>query len=317
MIDNSGTPDPSRASAKSRPGTCWVLALTFGVAVAPWSSAAAESGNPARDYVQQRKAEMLERTLGKEAAARLRVAPRIIGGKVAPAARWRSTVGLLFAMQRDNYEAHFCGGTLVDRRFVLTAAHCVDFLRPKDLQILAGTASLAEGGTRFNVEKIIVHPMWDSRRFDFDIALVKVTEPIKDVRLSRLIKREEEVALVPRYTLSFVAGWGNTGPAPPEFPRELHQVKVETQARALCNRALSYRGNVTARMVCAGFPEGGKDACSGDSGGPLTAKDESGAWRLQFGIVSWGIGCAEPNYFGVYTRLAVLSAWVEKMIARH
>jgi len=314
---NSGTPDPSRVGAKSPPGICWAIAVTFGAAVVPWSAATAESRNPARDYVQQRKAAMLEQVLGKEAAARMRVAPQIIGGTVAPATRWRSTVGLLFAMQGNNYDAHFCGGTLVDRRFILTAAHCVDFLAADDIKVLAGTASLVTGGTRFDVEKIIVHPRWDSKLFDFDIALVKVTEPIKGVRLSRLIKREEEDVLVPRYTPSFAAGWGNTGPSPPKYPKELHQVKVETQTRALCNRPQSYNGSVTARMVCAGFPEGGKDTCDGDSGGPLTARDEDGAWRVQFGIVSWGIGCAAPNYFGVYTRLAVLSAWVEKMIAKH
>jgi len=68
-------------------------------------------------------------------------------------------------------------------------------------------------------------------------------------------------------------------------------------------------------MICAGYKEGGKDTCQGDSGSPLVVRDASKKWNLQVGVVSWGIGCAEPNYYGVYSRLGTLGEWVKEQIA--
>jgi uncharacterized protein YecT (DUF1311 family) len=68
-------------------------------------------------------------------------------------------------------------------------------------------------------------------------------------------------------------------------------------------------------MLCAGLQQGGKDSCQGDSGGPLLVADASGKYRLQAGIVSWGNGCAKPNFYGVYARLAVLSSWANTVVA--
>ena len=78
-----------------------------------------------------------------------------------------------------------------------------------------------------------------------------------------------------------------------------------------CNRA--YRGSITDRMICAGFKTGGKDACGGDSGGPLLSVDEEGIFSV-IGVVSWGEGCARPNKYGVYARVSAVADWIEDNI---
>lgn len=73
-----------------------------------------------------------------------------------------------------------------------------------------------------------------------------------------------------------------------------------------CAAAYENFQQLTERMLCAGIPKGGKDSCQGDSGGPLMVKNQL------IGVVSWGKGCARPNYPGVYARLTVLKDWIEK-----
>ncbi|KAJ8363226.1 hypothetical protein SKAU_G00120570 [Synaphobranchus kaupii] len=89
----------------------------------------------------------------------------------------------------------------------------------------------------------------------------------------------------------------------------LQKVGVPLISEDVCNRSYGYK--ITPRMLCAGFHDGGKDACQGDSGGPLVCQEASGRWFLA-GVVSWGIGCGRPNYYGVYTRITKLTGWIEE-----
>uniref|UniRef100_A0A8C6S8L4 Vitamin K-dependent protein C n=1 Tax=Neogobius melanostomus TaxID=47308 RepID=A0A8C6S8L4_9GOBI len=89
--------------------------------------------------------------------------------------------------------------------------------------------------------------------------------------------------------------------------------KVAVQLRSEDDCVDSYGPLISPRMMCAGYSEGQKDACQGDSGGPLVCQEPGGRWFLA-GVVSWGHGCARPGYYGVYTRVSRLSAWVREHI---
>ncbi|KAL9707774.1 hypothetical protein quinque_011292 [Culex quinquefasciatus] len=108
---------------------------------------------------------------------------------------------------------------------------------------------------------------------------------------------------VPDGTLSLVTGWGNTQ-STSESQVLLRAAYVPTFNQDGCNSAYSVYGGVTDRMICAGFAAGGRDACQGDSGGPLVANGKL------IGVVSWGIGCAQANYPGVYARVAAARDWI-------
>jgi secreted trypsin-like serine protease len=293
------------------------MAVLFALAAVPACAggAFAETKNWAQDIVRQREAAAFERATGIAPGTLPGVGPgRIVGGRQAPAGRWPFQVGLLLASVSSNYDAQFCGGTIIDEQFILTAAHCTDFLAPRQLHILTGTQSLVRGGTRRGVKAIRVHPKWDNKTFDFDIAVVQLKRKILDLgqnEKAKMLTLADESRLAPNGMATFVTGWGSTGSS---YPTELQEVSVPIVGRGICNQPASYDGMVTARMICAGLRQGGKDSCQGDSGGPLLVKNGAGHFVMQAGITSWGDGCAMPNFYGVYSRVAILERWVTATI---
>ncbi|XP_049779308.1 trypsin alpha-3-like [Schistocerca cancellata] len=101
-----------------------------------------------------------------------------------------------------------------------------------------------------------------------------------------------------------ITGWGDLSSGG-SSPTQLQAVTTSIVARASCN--IAYGGEITQRMICAGEDEGGKDSCQGDSGGPLVEGS------TQYGIVSWGRGCAQAGYPGVYANVANLRSWVTEV----
>jgi len=295
------------------------LTLTGSLSGLAFPAAAAET-NWMRAHVLQWQRNMLARFVGREAAAQLHVAPQIIGGTVAAPGAWPFQAALLLAADPDNASAQYCGGSVIHAEFVLTAAHCVDFVDRSQIHVLTNTQSLDSGGIRHAVAKIAVHPNWNPDTSDFDIAVLKLKRKVKGIRPAKFAQiittTQEEADLAAPRTNAMVIGWGDINPGGGQtYPTELHEVQVPIVKRSKCNAPESYDGAVTPRMICAGFAAGGKDSCQGDSGGPLVVKNAAGKFRTQVGVVSWGEGCALANFYGVYARLAVLGAWVEDTIA--
>merc|ERR1711981_517275 len=103
----------------------------------------------------------------------------------------------------------------------------------------------------------------------------------------------------------FVSGWGTLSSGG-SSPSSLQWVAVPTVTNQQCSQAYS---GITDSMICAGLPEGGKDSCQGDSGGPFVCRDNDKA--VLTGVVSFGIGCALPDYPGVYARTTAVLDWVK------
>jgi len=241
---------------------------------------------------------------------------RIIGGvkTVKNFAPW--FVGLLDSTVLNNWNAQFCGGTLIHPEWVVTAAHCVldganNQLNTNALDVLIGTHSLFEGGERIGVDKIIVHPRFDKASLKNDIALLHLIKSIGSKQFIGLPGKSFDIPVVADKAKSTVIGWGSTSISSknPRFPSELEQVDLPIVSASDCQ---SLMGNdIFSTSLCAGFLDGGKDSCQGDSGGPLIAS-LSGENQL-IGIVSWGVGCAQPFSPGIYTRVSKY----EDFITRH
>ncbi|MFZ5638585.1 MAG: serine protease [Pseudomonadota bacterium] len=253
-------------------------------------------GNWMREYVQLRVAERNLRALEEagvtEADLRAAIPTKIVGGTVAGSTDNRFQVALLTKSVANNFDAQFCGGTLVKANVIVTAAHCSDFVTASQVQVLTGTRNLDGTGVRRNVTKIAIHPSWNPGTFDYDVAVWTLSSSTSGIPFASLASTTPATG-----TNLLVTGWGALTEGG-SFPINLRKVTVPVVSTTNCNDANSYNGQITARMVCAGFDAGGKDSCQGDSGGPLAQGS------VLTGIVSWGDGCARPNKHGIYTRVS-------------
>uniref|UniRef100_A0A669ERY3 Peptidase S1 domain-containing protein n=1 Tax=Oreochromis niloticus TaxID=8128 RepID=A0A669ERY3_ORENI len=233
---------------------------------------------------------------------------RIVGGQVAPVGSWPWQVSL----QRSGF--HFCGGSLINSQWVLTAAHCFQTSTPTGLTVNLGLQSLQGSNPNAvsrTVTQIINHPNYNSGTNDNDICLLQLSSPVTFTSYISPVCLAASDSTFYSGVNSWVTGWGNIGMSLPS-PQNLMEVEVPVVGNRQCNCNYGV-GRITDNMICAGLSAGGKDSCQGDSGGPMVSK-QNGRW-IQAGVVSFGEGCAEPNLPGVYARVSQYQTWINSQIS--
>jgi trypsin len=221
-------------------------------------------------------------------------ASAIVGGSTVPDDRY-AFMASVQTKGSSGSDGHFCGGSVIAARWVLTAAHCMVDENPGDLQVAVGRTDLEDSSTgqTVGVDRVVVHPDYADTG-TFDAALIHTTAamsaptiglaPIGDDRLE-----QDGAALT-------VAGWGTEFFGSPVIPSRLKSVDVEAVADSECTTN-GVMGFAPDSEICAETLGG--DSCQGDSGGPLFGNLADGR-RVQVGIVSYGLGCAVPEFPGVY-----------------
>ncbi|KAH8347926.1 hypothetical protein KR084_002415, partial [Drosophila pseudotakahashii] len=231
------------------------------------------------------------------------ISPHIVGGDQADIADYPYQV----SVRLETYMLlHICGGSVYAPSVVITAGHCIKGRYASYIRIVAGQNSIAdleEQGVK--VSKLIPHAGYNKKTYVNDIGLIITREPLVYSALVQPIPLALEAP--PSGAHAVVSGWGKRTEEDEALPAMLRAVELEIVEKSTCGaQYLTKDYTITDEMLCAGFLEGGKDTCNGDSGGPLAVDG------VLVGIVSWGVGCGREGFPGVYTSVHSHIAWIEE-----
>ncbi|XP_037950057.1 trypsin alpha-3-like [Teleopsis dalmanni] len=221
---------------------------------------------------------------------------RIVGGGTIPIAQNPFVVNI-----RDNGGKLVCGGSLVDPRFVVSAASCIKPYKANQLTVQGGAQMFSNPGVRRKIDRIIYPANYDNVTLDYDVVVLRLGNELTGTNIGTINLRTTGVPVGANLK---VLGWGRLSENG-ENSNALQSVLVAAISKEDCLQ--SYE--LTATMFCAKGPNA--DACEGDGGGPAVLNNELA------GIVSWGFGCARPNYPGVYTSVAKVAPFINQAISNN
>ncbi|XP_019759056.1 trypsin-1 [Dendroctonus ponderosae] len=253
---------------------------------------------------------------------------KIVGGQEAAKSEFPWLVSIT---RRGN---HFCGGTLISKNYVMTAAHCLctgsgnDHLQARSIKVTISQHDLnKDDSEKFEttLKSVIVHPGYLCNKVKNDIAILELETAIRwteSVTPACLPAENEEKSYSGFHNiLATVAGWGWTSEERGKGGRAtiLQKAKVQVIETQKCREWYKAQGKKTKiqeSQICAGHEQGGIDACWADSGGPLMVETESQNQMMVVGVVSTGIGCARPYLPGIYTRVSEFIPWIRGVVKK-
>ncbi|XP_063709349.1 venom serine protease Bi-VSP [Culicoides brevitarsis] len=243
---------------------------------------------------------------------------RVVGGREASRGAYPWIAALLYQTQGNAGLKQLCGGSLITKRHVLTAAHCG---KPTLRSVALGIHDINKlyEGVVIQVEKTRVHEEYDSKKIVNDICMLKLIQdaPINDfIRPICLPTQEPQRSMDLTGYQPFVAGWGTTstqGPAA-NVLQEVQVPVVSTQSCGNSYKTFFPNQVYDNRIICAGAT--GRDSCQGDSGGPLMfpvlSANGNYYYYVLIGVVSYGYECGTPGFPGVYTRVTTFLPWIQR-----
>uniref|UniRef100_A0A8C6UE93 Peptidase S1 domain-containing protein n=1 Tax=Neogobius melanostomus TaxID=47308 RepID=A0A8C6UE93_9GOBI len=226
----------------------------------------------------------------------------IVGGEEASPGAWPWQI-YLQTFDSDGKE-YLCGGSLITNQWVLTATH---FLPTISKLHLHGRE------VNRNVIQVELHPDYNTGgSFDHDIALLKMSSPVTFTNYIQPVCLADKTSTLNNGLSMWVSGWGRLTEGG-NISNTLQEVCVPLVADTECQSL--FRFTLPHPTICAGYPEGGKSICSGDSGGALVVKQGS-VW-VQVGIVSASVGCARPNLPALYAEVPAFQDWIQSKMGQN